>query len=339
MIDLRSDTVTKPSEGMLKAMFMANVGDDVYGEDETVRRLEQRLAAEFGKEAGLFFPSGTMANQVAIRVHSKPSEEVICADNAHVFKYEGGGMAANAGVQARTLPSVLGKISATQIAEAINAEDIHYPNTTLLCLENTSNRGGGSVYQWEELTAIHRVCSKHNVPMHLDGARVYNALAVANYLAVQLGGLFASISICLSKGLGAPVGSVLVGSDAFIYQAKRIRKMMGGGMRQAGYLAAAGLYALDNNVKGLLLDHAHAQQVAEVLSQHPMVDDVLPVETNIIIFKLMNMEIAEAFHQYLLQHHIKANRVSPAEIRFVFHLDVTPAHVTQLVQVIQQFEV
>lgn len=338
-IDLRSDTVTKPTEGMLQAMMAAPVGDDVYGEDETVIALEQKLAAEFGMEAGLFCPSGTMTNQVAIRVHAQPAQELICADNSHIYKYEGGGIAANSGVQARILPSKHGKIHATQVAEVINADDVHFPVTTLVCLENSSNRGGGSIYVHDEIKAIRHVCDKHNLKLHLDGARVYNALAEGDYTAQDLGQLFHSISVCLSKGLGAPVGSVLLGNKAFIHQAKRIRKMMGGGMRQAGYLAAAGLYALDHHLAGLKQDHAHAKMVARALSNNPMVEGMLPVETNIIIFKMMNNEIADKLQAHLKANAILANKVSPGELRFVFHLDVTSAMVERLVNVIGEFTV
>ena len=339
IIDLRSDTVTKPSEGMMQAMMAAKVGDDVYGEDETVIELEQKLAADFGMEAGLFCPSGTMTNQIAIRVHAQPAQELICADNSHIYKYEGGGIAANSGVQARIIPGMFGKIHAAQVAEVINADDVHFPATTLVCLENTSNRGGGSVYLHDEIKAIRHVCDKHHLKLHLDGARVYNALAEGDYTAKDLGRLFNSISVCLSKGLGAPVGSVLLGDKSFIHRARRIRKMMGGGMRQAGYLAAAGLYALQHNIEGLKQDHAHARSVADQLATHPLVENMLPVQSNIIIFKLLNNEIADKLQQHLKANSILANKVSPSELRFVFHLDVTPAMVEHLVSVIDEFTV
>lgn len=337
MIDLRSDTVTKPTPLMLQAMMEAHVGDDVYGEDPTVLALEQRLAQDFGMQAALFCPSGTMTNQIAIKVHTQPANELICADNAHIYKYEGGGIAANSGVQARVLPSTYGKINATQIAEVINADDVHFPKTTLVCLENTSNRGGGSIYTKSELNEIASICSKAKLPLHLDGARVYNALTEADYDARYLGEVFSSISVCLSKGLGAPVGSVLLGNTAFIQQAKRVRKMFGGGMRQAGYLAAAGLYAINHHVQLLKQDHQHAQQIAQVLTNHQAVEGMLPVKTNIIIFKLKSAEIADNLQLHLKRNDILANKVSATELRFVFHLQVTPAQVAQLSQCILQF--
>jgi threonine aldolase len=337
MIDLRSDTVTKPTPQMLQAMINASVGDDVYGEDPTVIELEQKLACDFGMEAGLFCPSGTMTNQIAIKVHTQPANELICADNAHIYKYEGGGIAANSGVQARILPSIYGKITAQQIAEVINADDVHFPKTTLVCLENTSNRGGGSVYTKAELSDIAALCSAAKLPLHLDGARVYNALAVADYDATYLGQTFSSISVCLSKGLGAPIGSVLLGDKAFIKEAKRVRKMFGGGMRQAGYIAAAGLYALKHHVSLLTRDHQHAHQIAQVLANHQAVEGMLPVQTNIIIFKLKSAALADHLQVHLKQHDILANKVSVRELRFVFHLQVTPEQVDQLSKCILQF--
>lgn len=338
IIDLRSDTVTKPTSGMLQAMMAATVGDDVYGEDTTVNALEQQLANDFGMEAGLFCPTGTMTNQIAIRVHTRPATEVICADNAHIFKYEGGGIAANAGAQARLVASTYGKISASQIAEVINAEDVHFARTALVCLENTSNRGGGSIYSLAELNEIANLCKLHKLPLHLDGARIYNALAEGDYTSKHLGNIFNSISVCLSKGLGAPVGSVLLGSKEIIHEAKRMRKLMGGGMRQAGYLAAAGIYALKHNVAGLKHDHQHAKQVADVLCNNNLVVSMMPVVTNIIIFKLKDAITADALQQQLKQQHILANKVSTTELRFVFHLDVTPTMVNKLCSAIEAFK-
>lgn len=336
-MDLRSDTVTKPTPQMMQAMMSARVGDDVYGEDETVIALEHKLAQLFGMESGLFCPSGTMTNQIAIKVHTQPAQELICADNAHIYKYEGGGIAANSGVQARILPSTFGKITAAQIQEVINSDDVHFPKTSLVCLENTSNRGGGSFYTKEELYQIVDLCKQQNLLLHLDGARVFNALAEADYDAKFLGSQFHSISVCLSKGLGAPVGSVLLGSETFIRKAKRVRKMFGGGMRQAGYLAAAGIYALDHHVKLLPIDHEHAKQIARVLKQHHAVESLLPVKTNIVIVKFKSEELADEFKLHLNRNHISANKVSATELRFVFHLQITPADVAELTQVITKF--
>ncbi len=338
IIDLRSDTVTKPTPEMLQAMMAAQVGDDVYGEDTTVAALEQQLADDFGIEAGLFCPSGTMTNQIAIRVHARPATEVICADNAHVFKYEGGGIAANTGAQARLLPSTYGKINSSQIAEVINAEDVHFPRTALVCLENTSNRGGGSIYTLKEMNEVANLCKQHKLPLHLDGARIYNALTEGDYTEKDLGKNFNSISVCLSKGLGAPIGSVLLGNKAFIHEAKRVRKLMGGGMRQAGYLAAAGIYAIKHHVVGLKQDHAHAKQVADVLNQNNLVVGMMPVVTNIVIFKLKDAATADALQQQLKQQNILANKVSATELRFVFHLDVTPVMVNKLCSAIEVFK-
>jgi threonine aldolase len=338
IIDLRSDTVTKPTTEMLQAMMAATVGDDVYGEDTTVNALEHQLANDFGMEAGLFCPTGTMTNQIAIRVQARPATEVICADNAHVFKYEGGGIAANTGAQARLVASTYGKISAPQIAEVINAEDVHFPRTALVCLENTSNRGGGSIYTLAEMNEVANLCKQHKLPLHLDGARIYNALAEGDYTSKHLGNIFNSISVCLSKGLGAPVGSVLLGSKEMIHEAKRVRKLMGGGMRQAGYLAAAGIYALKHHVAGLKQDHQHAKQVADVLCNNNLVVSMMPVVTNIIIFKLKDANTADALQQQLKQQHILANKVSATELRFVFHLDVTPTMVNTLCSVMETFK-
>lgn len=337
LIDLRSDTVTKPTAAMLGCMMAAKVGDDVYGEDTTVIQLQEMLADYFGMEAGLFCPSGTMTNQIAIRVHTRPADELICADNAHIYKYEGGGIAANSGVQARIISSDRGQINAEQIEACINADDPHFPVTRLVCLENTSNRGGGSVYKMESMLRIQEVCKSRNLKFHLDGARVFNAIVAENQNPKDYGQLFDSISICLSKGLGAPVGSVLLGDKNFINQAKRVRKALGGGMRQAGYLAAAGIHAMKHHISRLSEDHHHTKLVADTLNELKIVNSIMPVETNIIIFSCISEVTADNFIKHLLDNGIKANKVSPDSIRFVFHLDITPGMVEKLIQVIQQF--
>ena len=338
-IDLRSDTVTKPTAAMLEAMWQAKVGDDVYGEDPTVNELQHFAAQMFGMEAGLFCPSGTMTNQIAIKVHTQPGDELICADNAHIYKYEGGGIAFNSGVQARTLPSNYGKISADLIKTVINADDPHFPVSRLVCLENSSNRGGGSYYRLAELLNIRSACNALGLNLHLDGARLFNALVASGIDAAETGKLFNSISICLSKGLGAPVGSVLLGTEEFIKKAKRVRKVFGGGMRQAGYLAAAGLFALKNNINRLAEDHIHAQRIATTLTQQSYIIGMLPVETNILIFETTDETTANKLLQFLKDKDVLANKVSATSLRFVFHLDISRAQVTQLQQYLTDFKI
>lgn len=338
IIDLRSDTVTKPSAAMLKAMMNAEVGDDVYGEDPTVNKLQQLAADMFGMEAGLFCPSGTMTNQIAIKVHTQPGDELICADNAHVYKYEGGGIAFNSGVQARTIVGDRGRITRSQMEEVINSEDVHFPVTRLVCLENTHNRGGGSIYSLNEIKNIRALCDEKKIALHLDGARVFNALVESDYSAKDLGAQFHSISICLSKGLGTPIGSVLLGTNAFIHQAKRIRKVFGGGMRQAGFIAAAGIYALQNNINRLKEDHKKAKQIATLLSSKTWVKEVIPADTNLVIFSCLSAAETDRFLHHLTQHQIKANKVSADAIRFVFHLDITDTLFEELTQIVNRFQ-
>lgn len=323
IIDLRSDTVTKPTPLMLEAMMQAKVGDDVYEEDETVNELQQYAAKLFGKEASLFCPSGTMANQIAIKLHTQPGDELLCADNAHVYKYEGGGVAVHSGVQIKLLKENRGQITATQIAENINAQDVHFPSTKLVCIENTSNRGGGSCYSLDEMNKIAQVCKQHHLAFHLDGARIFNAIIAANYTALQVGNSVDSISVCLSKGLGAPVGSLLIGTNSFIAKAKRVRKVFGGGMRQAGFLAAAGLYALHNHIDRLAEDHLKAKRVAAVLLQHKDIKAVMPVETNIVIAQFKDEQLTQQCIEQLAILGIKCGRIAPDMIRMVVHLDIS----------------
>lgn len=332
MIDLRSDTVTKPTPAMLDAMMHAKVGDDVYGEDETVNNLQQMAADMFGMEAGLFCPSGTMTNQIAIKVHTQPGDELICADNSHVYKYEGGGIAFNSGVQAKTLKGNRGRITASQIVEVINDGNVHFPVTKLVTLENTANRGGGSFYDLDEIKRIRKMCTENNLILHLDGARIFNAIVETNYTAKDMGQIFDSISVCLSKGLGAPVGSVVLGKKEFINKAKRVRKVFGGGMRQAGFIAAAGIYALQNNITRLKDDHQRAKQVADVLKQKSFVKEMMPVDTNIIIFKAVNVETANQFIDRMKAENILVGKISSDECRMVFHLDVTDEMVNRLME-------
>jgi threonine aldolase len=321
IIDLRSDTVTRPTKQMLQAMFEAKVGDDVFGEEPTVNALEEKVAAMFGKEAALFCPSGTMTNQIAIKIHTEPGDEVLCDATAHIYNYEGGGISFNSGVQAKLISGERGRISAKQVQESINPSFDWLTRTSLVSVENTANRAGGSYYSLDQMKELRDVCAKNNLRYHLDGARLFNAIVEAGYTTKQIGELFDTISICLSKGLGAPVGSLLLGTKEQIRRARRIRKVFGGGMRQAGFLAAAGIYALDNNIERLKDDHRRAKQLAKTMSSLPYISDVLPVDTNIIIFNLNDKMVPEEFVKKLAAHDIKATGFGKQAIRFVTHLD------------------
>ena len=267
IIDLRSDTVTKPTKGMLDAMFSAEVGDDVFGEEPTVIALEKKVAQLFGKEAALYCPSGTMTNQIAIKVHTQPGDEVLCDTTAHIYNYEGGGISFNSGVQAKLLPGERGRISAQQVTDNINPNLDWLTHTSLVCVENTANRAGGSYYSLQQMEELASVCKQNNLKYHLDGARIFNAIVENTYTSSDIGKLFDSISVCLSKGLGAPVGSVVLGNKEFIAKSRRIRKVFGGGMRQAGYLAAAGIYALEHHIERLADDHKNAKTLSDVLQK------------------------------------------------------------------------
>lgn len=320
IIDLRSDTVTKPTKGMREAMFSAPIGDDVFGEDPSIIALEEKLAGMFGMEAGLFCPSGTMTNQIAIRLHTRIQTEVICHKYSHIYLYEGGGIMANSLASVKLLDGDLGKISASQVAASINPDDIHAPETTMVSLENTMNKGGGSIYTLEEVIPIQKVCKEHGLKLHLDGARLFNALVASGESPKDWGSKFDTISICLSKGLGCPVGSVLLGSKTDIKRARKVRKMMGGGMRQAGFLAAAGIYALDHQVERLKEDHARAKALGEMLLKKSFVPEVLPVATNIAIARLDGIT-PEFFLEKLREKEIKAVKFGPDLVRFVTHHD------------------
>jgi threonine aldolase len=336
IIDLRSDTVTKPSKAMLQAMFEAPLGDDVFNEDPTINELENYVATLFGKEAALFCPSGTMTNQIAINVHTRPGDELIADVNAHIYNYEGGGISKNSGVQARLLQGDRGRLNATQIEAAIQADYDWLGKTTLVCLENTVNRAGGSIYTLADMQAIATLCKTKEIALHLDGARLFNAIAESNYTASDIGATFDTISICLSKGLGAPVGSLLLGSKAFIKNARRVRKVFGGGMRQAGILAAAGLFALKHNVERLKEDHTRAQFLGTALASLSWVKRVLPVESNIVIFELHETVNSLQFEQYLSQNNIKVAGFGKQTIRMVTHLDVDDGMMEKVVEVISK---
>jgi threonine aldolase len=337
IIDLRSDTVTKPTPGMLKAIMNAEVGDDVYKEDPTVNMLEQRLADLFDKPAALFFPSGSMANQAAIKLHTQPGEQLICDKWAHVYNYEGGGASFNSGVSCKLLDGKRGMIMAKQVEENINPPDFyHSPLTTLVCLENTTNKGGGACYDFEEIKKIREVCDRHNLGFHLDGARLFNALIAKGETAKQYGKVFDTISICLSKGLGTPLGSVLIGDERVMKNAMRVRKVLGGGMRQIGFMAAAGLYALDHHIERLAEDHQKAMEIGKALKNQSYISEVEPVETNIVIFYL-NSGINEAeFLKKLSEKGIRISAMGQGKLRIVTHLDYTDEMHQKLLKVMSE---
>jgi len=321
-INLVSDTVTKPTQEMLRYMFHAKVGDDVYKQDPTVMELEAKVAKMFGMEAALFFPSGTMANQTAIKLHTQPGEQLIADKWAHVYNYEGGGASFNSGVSCCLLDGNRGMITAEQVAGAINnPEFYHSPLTSLVCVENTTNKGGGACYDFEEFKRIKAVCDTTNLKFHLDGARIWNALVATNDNPLEYGKVFDTISVCLSKGLGAPIGSLLISDDKTIHRALRIRKILGGGMRQVGYLAAAGIYALDNNINRLADDHRRAKELEEVLSKLPWIAKVEPIETNILIFSLKEGLDENLFIEKLKERNIHISSMGHGKLRIVTHLD------------------
>jgi threonine aldolase len=325
-IELRSDTFTKPTPEMLEAMFTAQVGDDVFEEDPTVKILEAKTAQLFGYEAALFCTSGTMTNQIGINVHVRQGDEVICDALSHVYLYEGGGIAANSSASVNLLQGNRGRLSAEQIVDAIQPDNVHHPISRLVSLENTVNKGGGAYYQLAEIQQIKSVCEKNNMALHLDGARIFNALVETGESPLEYGKAFDSMSVCLSKGLGTPVGSVLLGTTDFIKKARRVRKRFGGGWRQAGFLAAAGIYALDNNINRLKEDHARAREIGKIVSGLPEVEEVFPVDTNIVIFRLNDKILASNYVQKLNEKGIKSVTFGKHLVRFVTHLDFTNEH-------------
>lgn len=335
-IDLRSDTVTRPVPAMLDAMMNARVGDDVFGEDPTVNELEEMAATLFGREAALYSPTGTMSNQIAIKCHTQPGDEVICEKSSHVYMYEGGGIAFNSGSQVKLIDGDRGRISAAQVAAAVNPDDVHRARTALVSLENTANRGGGSCYDFSAIREIRKVCDDHNLPLHLDGARLFNALVARKETPRQYGEVFDTVSVCLNKGLGCPVGSLLIGSHAFIKKARRVRKVFGGGMRQAGFMAASGIFALNNHIGRLELDHNHARQIAEALQAKPFTGTILPVETNIVIFEVKEPYTAKKLAEKFNENNIRCIAIAPTQIRMVTHLDISEQMVREVVSFIGQ---
>tara|TARA_R110002020_G_scaffold21009_1_gene71171 strand:+ start:149293 stop:150315 length:1023 start_codon:yes stop_codon:yes gene_type:complete len=324
-INLISDTVTKPSPGMLDAMLSAKVGDDVFKTDPTVNQLEEKVASLFGMEAALFFPSGTMANQTAIKLHTQPAEQLICDKYAHVYNYEGGGISFNSGVSCRLVDGHRGMMTAEQVRAAINPPDFyHSPLTSLVCLENTTNKGGGACWDFDEILAIREVCNLHGLAFHLDGARIWNALVEKKETPVQYGQVFHTISVCLSKGLGCPVGSVLLGSKELMQKALRVRKVLGGGMRQAGFLAAAGIYAVDHQWHRMTKDHRKAKEIGKVLEGLAFIKKVEPIETNIIIFEIDESYLpSETFVAKLKERGVLLIGMGQGKLRIVTHLDYT----------------
>lgn len=321
MIDLRSDTVTKPTPEMMDAMMAAEVGDDVFGEDPTINQLQEKAADLFGFEAGLFCPSGTMTNQIAVQVHTKPGDEVICHETSHVYNYEGGGIARNAFSSTKLVRNDRSSMSVAEVNALVNGNFDWLARTSLVVAEDTSNRGGGKCLEFEDLKALSIYCREKKLGFHMDGARIFNAIVKKRHDKRAYGSLFDSLSICLSKGLGTPVGSVLLGSEAFIREARRVRKVMGGGMRQAGFLAAAGIYALDNHVDRLQEDHENAAILAENLNDFKQVTSVIPPETNILIFDVNPDFGAEYFLNHLMEKGLRGVPFGLNRIRLVTHLD------------------
>lgn len=323
-IDLISDTVTKPTGGMLDAMLTAKVGDDVFQMDPTVNELQKKAAKLFGMEAALFFPSGTMANQTAIKLHTQPGDLVICDKYAHIYNYESGGVAFNSGVTCKLVDGERGMFTANQIKEMAAVQpQIYLPFTKLISIENTTNKGGGACWDFKEIEKIHKVAKKNNLGLHLDGARLFNALVAKNETPIQYGALFDTISICLSKGLGAPIGSLLLGDKNTIDRALRIRKLLGGGMRQVGFLAAAGMYALENNINRLKDDHKKAKEIAQVLEKCSYITKIEPVETNILIFYVDDKIGADNFINKMAEKNILLTPMGEGKIRITTHLDYT----------------
>jgi threonine aldolase len=337
MIDLRSDTVTKPSPGMLEAMMMAEVGDDVFCDDPTVLKLEAMSAELFGVEAAIFCTSGTMTNQLAIRTHCTPGSEIICDKMSHIYLYEGGGVAVNAHSSLKLIEGDFGRLSALQIEAGINnPNDIHQPISRMVSLENTMNKGGGCYYDFNEFYKIREVCDRYQLVLHLDGARIFNAIVETDDILTEYGRVFDSISICLSKGLGCPVGSLLLGKKDFIHRVRRNRKLMGGGWRQAGFLASAGIYALENNIDRLTEDHHRAKEIGHILSNLPFVKSIYPIPTNIVIFELYEDKLASDFVKHAADKGLLCVPFGKHLVRFVTHLDFDDDQLDTLEEILKE---
>ncbi len=337
IVDLRSDTFTKPSEAMREAIATAKVGDDVFGEDPTVNLLQEKVAAMMGKEEGLFVSSGTQGNQVSINAHTQPGDEVILDSNAHIFYYEAGAPALLSGVQLRTVDGRNGVMTADQVEAVVRPQNVHFPPTRLICLENTHNQAGGCIYPIDEIRRIRNVVDKHHIKMHLDGARLWNASVATGISLKEYGQYFDSVTVCFSKGLGAPVGSMVLGDRDYIVRTHRYRKIYGGGMRQVGILAAGALYAVENNIEKLAADHRHAGMLAEAVAELPGITiNLESVQTNIII---MDVEGAKYTAQQIVEkldnQGILILAIGPTQLRAVTHLDVKEEGILRAIQVFQ----
>ncbi len=337
MINLMSDTVTKPTPEMLEAMMSAEVGDDVFKKDPSINELENRVSKMFGKKAALFCPSGTMTNQIALKIHTQPLDEVVCDHYSHIYQYETGGYAFNSGIAINPLIGTYGKITAQQVEQAIKPDFDWLPSTLLVVLENSCNKGGGSYYKLEEIKAIKAVCDKYNLKLHLDGARLFNVLVETKDDPIEIGQYFDTISICMSKGLGAPVGSLLVGNELDIKRARRFRKVMGGGMRQAGYLAKACCYALDHHIERLIIDNNRAKSISELVTTLPYIEAVRPVHTNIIIFETKSEKACQDLIDHLKANNILCVQFGQKAIRFVFHLDISEEMMPKIKSALESF--
>ena len=338
-IDLRSDTVTKPSAEMKEAMMNAKLGDDVFEDDPSVNELQKKAADMFGMEAAIYCPSGTMTNQIAIKLHTQPGDELICDRHSHIYNYEGGGIAFNSGVSVRLVEGDLGRISPEQVLNNINPDDVHCPATSLVSLENTINRAGGICYSLDEIKVLSKICSDNKIAIHMDGARLFNAIVKTNTTPKDYGQILDSISICMSKGLGCPVGSLLIGKKDFIKRARRIRKVFGGGMRQAGVIAAAAHYALDNNIERLQTDHENAGLINKRLSELDYIGKVEPCQTNIVIFELADPSHEAAFMQHLDENNVKCAFIGTGRIRFVTHMDISSSMIEKVQEILTRFKV